>query len=73
MGPGYFPTLLSALIIALGVVVAFRGLTVEGPPIETIHVRLISFIIAATADAVEAIGLALTAILLNDLICLKTC
>ena len=68
MGPGYFPTLLSALIIALGVVVAFRGLTVEGPPIETIQLRPISFIIAAIlifGMLIEAIGLALTAILLT--------
>jgi hypothetical protein len=68
MGPGYFPTLLSALIIAIGAVVAFRGLTIEGPPIETIQLRPISFIIAAIlvfGFMIEAIGLALTAILLT--------
>jgi hypothetical protein len=68
MGPGYFPTLLSALIIAIGAIVAFRGLTIEGPPIEAIQLRPISFIIAAVlifGFLIEAIGLALTAILLT--------
>ena len=27
MGPGYFPTLLSILILAIGIIVAIRGLT----------------------------------------------
>ena len=43
MGPGYFPTLLSMLIIAVGVVVAFRGMTIPGPPVETIQLRPIVF------------------------------
>jgi putative tricarboxylic transport membrane protein len=46
MGPGYFPTLLSWLIIAIGLVVGFRGITVEGPPIERVQLRPILFIIA---------------------------
>lgn len=70
MGPGYFPTFLSALIIAIGAVVAFRGLTIDGPPIEPIQLRPIAFIIAAIlifGFLIEAIGLALTAILLTIL------
>jgi hypothetical protein len=68
MGPGYFPTLLSMLIITVGVVVAFRGMTIQGPPIETIQLRPICFVIAAIlifGFMIEAIGLALTAILLT--------
>jgi len=68
MGPGYFPTLLSMLIITVGVVVAFRGMTIQGPPIETIQLRPICFVIAAIlifGVMIETIGLALTAILLT--------
>ena len=68
MGPGYFPVLLSGLIIVVGLVVGFQGLTVEGPPIEKPQLRPISFIIAAIlifGFLIESIGLALTAILLT--------
>ena len=68
MGPGYFPILLSGLIIVVGLVVGFQGLTVEGPPIEKVQLRPISFIIAAILIfglLIESIGLALTAILLT--------
>jgi putative tricarboxylic transport membrane protein len=68
MGPGYFPTLLSWLIIAIGLVVGFRGITVEGPPIERVQLRPILFIIAAILIfglLIESIGLALTALLLT--------
>jgi hypothetical protein len=47
MGPGYFPTLLSVLIVAIGVIIAARGVTVEGPPIEKIRLRPILFLLAA--------------------------
>ena len=68
MGPGYFPILLSGLIIVVGLVVGFKGLTVEGPPIEKVQLRPISFIVAAIlifGFLIESIGLALTAILLT--------
>jgi hypothetical protein len=70
MGPGYFPILLSALIITVGIVVGFRGVTIEGPPIEPVQLRPILFIIAAIlifGFLIESIGLALTAILLTML------
>ena len=68
MGPGYFPILLSGLIIVVGLVVGFQGLTVEGPPIEKVQLRPIAFIIAAILIfglLIESIGLAFTAILLT--------
>jgi hypothetical protein len=68
MGPGYFPILLSMLIIVVGLVVGFKGLTIEGPPIEQVQLRPISFIVAAIlifGFLIESIGLALTAILLT--------
>ena len=34
MGPGYFPMLLSGLIVVVGAVALFRGVTIAGPPIE---------------------------------------
>ena len=70
MGPGYFPILLSGLIIVVGLVVGFKGLTIEGPPIEPVQLRPISFIIAAIlifGFLIERIGLALTADPADDL------
>ena len=68
MGPGYFPTLLSAMIFAIGLVVGLRGVTIVGPPIEPVQLRPILFIVAAIlifGFLIEAIGLALTAVLLT--------
>jgi hypothetical protein len=68
MGPGYFPMLLSGLIMAVGLVVGFRGLTVEGPPVERVHLRPILFICAAIlifGFLIESVGLAITAVLLT--------
>jgi putative tricarboxylic transport membrane protein len=70
MGPGYFPTLLSWLIILIGLIVGFRGMTIEGPPIERVQLRPISFILAAIlifGFLIEAVGLALTAVALTVL------
>jgi hypothetical protein len=70
MGPGYFPMLLSVLIIAIGLIVGARGLTIPGPPIEPVQLRPILFIIAAIlmfGFLIESIGLALTAVVLTVL------
>jgi hypothetical protein len=68
MGPGYFPTVLSILILAIGIVVGLRGLSVEGPPVERVQLRPISFVVAAIlifGVLIETVGLALTAVLLT--------
>jgi len=68
MGPGYFPTLLSILIIVIGLVLGLQGVTVEGPPIERVQLRPISFIIAAIlifGFLIDSVGLALTAVALT--------
>ena len=68
MGPGFFPTLLSYLIIAIGLVLAARGIVIEGPPIERIHIRPLFAILAAIlafGALIDRIGLALTAALLT--------
>lgn len=33
MGPGFFPTVIAALLIAFGVAALVRGLLIEGPPV----------------------------------------
>jgi putative tricarboxylic transport membrane protein len=68
MGPGYFPTLLSILILAIGIIVAIRGLTTDGPPIEPVQLRPIAMIVAAIlifGVLIGVVGLALTALLLT--------
>ena len=68
MGPGYFPTLLSILILAIGIIVAIRGLTTEGPPIEPVQLRPSAMIIAAIlifGVLIDVVGLVLTALLLT--------
>ena len=68
MGPGFFPMLLSCLIIAIGLVLSVRGVVIDGPPIERIHVRplfAILLAIVAFGALIDRIGLALTAALLT--------
>ena len=70
MGPGYFPTVLSALILLIGVIVASRGVTIEGPPIEEIRLRPVIVLVAAMllfGVIVQTAGLAITAALLTVL------
>jgi len=68
MGPGYFPTILSYLIIAIGLVIALRGFSLDGPSVDRIPLRPISLVvisILAFGFLIEVIGLALTAIVLT--------
>jgi hypothetical protein len=70
MGPGYFPVILSWVIIGIGAIVGFKALTVEGPRIEPLQLRPILVIIAsilAFGYAIDRIGLALTTVLLTVL------
>jgi hypothetical protein len=68
MGPGYFPMILSALILALGVGVGLKALAIEGPGIEPIRLRPILFVVIAIlmfGFLIDAVGLALTAVVLT--------
>jgi Tripartite tricarboxylate transporter TctB family len=68
MGPGFFPTWLNFLIIAIGVGVGVKALAVEGPPIERFQLRPILFIVAAIVIfgfLIQAVGLALSAVLMT--------
>jgi hypothetical protein len=68
MGPGYFPVMLSYLIVMLGLVVGARGLTIEGPPIERIPPRPIFFVTASIllfGAIIDQVGLAITTVALT--------
>jgi len=70
MGPGYFPIILSWIIVAIGIVVGLKALTIEGPRIEPVQLRPIVVIIAAILAfgfLINAVGLAITAVLLTIL------
>src|SRR5262249_51804127 len=68
--PAYFPVIVSWVIFGIGLIVGFKGLTIEGPPVEAIHLRPILVIVAGVlvfGYLVERIGLAITAALLTVL------
>jgi hypothetical protein len=70
MGPGFFPTILSLLILCIGLLNVARALTIEGPAIERPHWRPLTFVCAAMMIfglAINYIGLALSAALLTFL------
>lgn len=49
MGPGYFPTILGGLVTLLGLVLAARGLIVQGPSISAPAVAPLIFVLASVA------------------------
>jgi len=49
MGPGYFPTMLSWLLIVLGAFVAARSFVIEGPPIVAVRWRSLVAILGSIA------------------------
>jgi hypothetical protein len=64
MGPGYFPMLLSAIILLIGVVVGVKALSVEGPPVERIPLRPIVIIVVCIVGfglLIERLGVAIAA------------
>jgi len=68
MGPGFFPTWLNVLILAIGVAIGLKALAIEGPGVEPFQVRPILFIVAAIlifGYLINVIGLALSAMLMT--------
>ena len=68
MGPGYFPTVLSWIILLLGVGLGLASLRLQGPPIERLKLRpmlLIVIAVVAFGYLLELAGLAVTAIVLT--------
>ena len=64
MGPGYFPTLLSAIILLIGLVLGVKALSIEGPPVERIPLRPILVIVVCIAGfgaLIERLGVAIAA------------
>jgi hypothetical protein len=67
MGPGYFPTIISILIVGLGLIVAVRALVVDGPRIEAIRLRPVLFLLAsllAFAVAMNVLGVVISSLVL---------
>jgi hypothetical protein len=67
MGPGYFPTLISGLLITLGLLVALRGLVVEGHKIGTFHSKSLFLVLASVVlfgFALERLGLTIAIFIL---------
>jgi hypothetical protein len=65
MGPGYFPRLLSWLIVAVGCFVGSRAFMFDGPPIEALKFRPLAFVLASIiifGYMMEYVGLAITAV-----------
>lgn len=70
MGPGYFPLILSILIVLLGLIIGARGFALDGPPLEKFHFRPIFFVLSAIVASgylMNIFGLALTAIVVTGL------
>jgi hypothetical protein len=68
IGPGYFPTILSYLLIAIGLLIGGRGLATDGPAVEHIPFRPIFFVLFSILTfgfLIERIGLALTAVIIT--------
>jgi hypothetical protein len=66
MGSGYFPLMLGAGIVTVGVILAGCGISYDGPPIERVSWRANFFIIASIATfgfLIEIAGLVLTVII----------
>jgi Tripartite tricarboxylate transporter TctB family len=64
MGPGYFPVLLSACILLIGVIVGIRSLSIDGPAVERIAIRPIAVIVLCIVGfglTIERAGVAITA------------
>ncbi len=70
MGPGFFPTILSVLILGVGLLNILLALSIDGPAIEKPHWRPLAFVCAAImifGFTINYIGLALSAALLTFL------
>ena len=63
MGPGYFPIMVSGLLVLIGIVVGAQAFAIEGVPIERFRWRSVLLILAAVlcfGALIEVGGLATT-------------
>lgn len=66
MGPGYLPTVLCVVLLAIGGVLMLRALAVDGPAIAPSEIKPQLFVLAAIvvfALTIERLGLALAVVL----------
>ncbi|ULJ75720.1 tripartite tricarboxylate transporter TctB family protein [Rhizobium gallicum] len=71
MGPGYFPTVISSLLIVFGIATIGKGLLRDGQPLGSINwkgLTLVTFSVCAFGFLLEAAGL-VAALLVLILIC----
>jgi len=62
MGPGYFPALLSALILLVGIMVGMKAVTIDGPSVNAIRLRPLIVIVGTVVlfgYLLETLGLAI--------------
>jgi hypothetical protein len=68
MGPGFFPTWLNFLIIAIGVGTGIKAVAIQGPRIEPFQLRPILLIVVAILSfglLINGVGMALSAIVMT--------
>jgi hypothetical protein len=68
MGPGYFPFILSWMIIGIGVIVGLMSLSIEGPPIEPPQFRPLFFVLLSVVVfgyLMSYVGLAITGVVMT--------
>ena len=68
MGPGYFPMILSTLILLLGAGLLIHSFIVAGPDIDPVKFRPLFFIVVsilAFGYLLELLGLALTSVIMT--------
>ncbi len=68
MGPGFFPTWLSGLVLLMGVITAARSLVLAGPPIGAINARPLLFVLAAVLAGgflIDRVGLAIALVVMT--------
>lgn len=49
MGPGYFPLGLALILLGMGIVLIFKGISSDGTPVETFHLRPLFFVLLSFA------------------------
>lgn len=67
MGPGYFPVVISYMIMFMGAVVTLRSFKLDGPAIEKFHLRpalMLMVALAAFGFLIAQIGVVLSSILM---------
>ena len=67
MGPGYFPSVISGLIMLIGLIVGAKSFSIDGPAIERLQLRPILMLIIALAVfgfLIREIGVVLSSFLM---------